>query len=58
MSDGESDPGWKNWNDLSPGQLRREIEEAFSDAAAGTHPALEVKVENLITEYRVIGPHI
>jgi hypothetical protein len=56
MGNDDSDHGWKNWNELSPGQLKREIEEAFSNAASGVHQALEVKVENPITEYRVISP--
>jgi hypothetical protein len=56
MGNGVGNDGWKNWNNLSPGQLKREIEEAFLNAAPGAHPALEVRVENPITEYRVISP--
>ena len=50
------DHGWKSWPDVPPGQLKHEIAEAFANAAAGTYPALEVKVENPITGYRVMRP--
>ena len=56
MGDEKSDHGWKNWNDVSPGQLKHELEEAFSNAASGVYQALEVRVENPIREYRVLGP--
>ena len=56
MDNGIGNDGWKKWSDLSPGQLKREIEDAFRNAPSGVHPALEVRVENPITEYRVIIP--
>jgi hypothetical protein len=55
---GDNNQDWKNWNDLVPGQLRKEIEQAFKDAPGGVYHALEVKVENPISEYRVIGPTV
>lgn len=56
MGNGGSDPGWKTWNNLSPGQLKREIEEAFANAPSGVYQALEVRIDNPITEYRIISP--
>ena len=46
---------WKSWN-VPPGQLKQELEDAFKGAAPGVYAALEVKVENPISEYRIITP--
>jgi hypothetical protein len=56
VSNGGDNQGWKNWNDLSPGQLKHEIEAAFNNAPSGVYQALEVRIENPIREYRVISP--
>ena len=42
------------WADLKPGQLKKEIEDMFKDAAPGDYYALIVEVTNPITGYQVI----
>ena len=49
---------WQHWHDvkLNPKKLLDELDAAFKDAEPNTYPALEVRVENPIHEYRILSP--
>ena len=49
-----ADADFKDWDNVDPGQLKKEINDAFNGTAAGTYYALLVKVENPITGYLVV----
>lgn len=51
---GDGGGGFKKWADVSPGQLKHEIEEAFEGCEPGEYYALVLESTNPITGYKVV----
>ena len=53
----DKDTAWHPWSEFPEGDLKKQIEANFADGQRGDHIAMQIRIDNPISGYRLLTPH-